>query len=41
MSRGNLIHELLEKFWKEHKSSINLAKMSEKVTQKKYRNFNS
>ena len=31
MSRGNLIHELLEKFWKEHKSSINLAKMSEKV----------
>jgi len=31
MSRGSLIHELLEKFWKEHKSSINLAKMSEKV----------
>jgi len=31
MSRGNLIHELLEKFWKEHKNSINLAKMSEKV----------
>jgi probable DNA repair protein len=31
MSRGNLIHELLEKFWKEHKSSINLAKMSEKA----------
>jgi len=34
MSRGNLIHELLEKFWKEHKSSINLAKMSEKVLKK-------
>ena len=34
MSRGNLIHELLEKFWKDHKSSINLAKMSEKVLKK-------
>jgi len=34
MSRGKLIHELLEKFWKEHKSSINLAKMSEKVLKK-------
>ena len=34
MSRGNLIHELLEKFWKDHKNSINLAKMSEKVLKK-------
>ena len=34
MSRGNLIHELLEKFWKDHKSSINLARMSEKVLKK-------
>ena len=34
MSRGNLIHELLERFWKEHKCSINLANMSEKVLQK-------
>jgi len=31
MSRGNLIHELLEKFWKTHKNSINLTKMSEKA----------
>jgi len=31
MSRGNLMHELLEKFWKEHKSSSNLAKMTEKA----------
>ena len=33
MDRGNLIHELLEKFWKEYKNSTNLAKMSEKVLQ--------
>ena len=33
LDRGNLIHELLEKFWKEYKNSTNLAKMSEKVLQ--------
>ena len=31
--RGNLIHELLERFWKEFKNSTNLAKMSEKILQ--------
>ena len=30
-SRGNLIHELLENFWRKHKNSINLANMSDKV----------
>ena len=30
-SRGNLMHKLLERFWKKHKSSITLANMSEKV----------
>jgi probable DNA repair protein len=33
MDRGNLIHEFLERFWKEYKNSTNLAKMSEKVLQ--------
>ena len=33
MDRGNLIHEFLERFWKEYKNSANLAKMSEKVLQ--------
>jgi probable DNA repair protein len=33
ISRGNLIHEFLEKFWKKHKNSINLANMSKKVLQ--------
>ena len=33
MDRGNLIHDLLERFWKEYKNSTNLAKMSEKVLQ--------
>ena len=34
MARGNLIHELLENFWKQHKNSTNLVNMSEKVLQK-------
>ncbi|MDB4040719.1 PD-(D/E)XK nuclease family protein [Methylophilaceae bacterium] len=33
MDRGNLIHKLLERFWKEYKNSTNLAKMTEKVLQ--------
>ena len=33
MDRGNLIHDVLEMFWKEYKNSTNLAKMSEKVLQ--------
>ena len=34
MARGNIIHELLENFWKRYKNSTNLVNMSEKVLQK-------
>jgi len=34
MARGNLIHELLENFWKQYKNSTNLVNMSEQVLQK-------
>ena len=37
--RGNLIHELLERFWKEYKNSNNLAKMSEEVLQRNIDNL--
>ena len=34
MSRGNLVHELLERFWREHKNSINLSDMTVEVLKK-------
>ena len=39
IDRGNIIHEFLERFWKEYKNSNNLAKMSEEVLQRNIDNL--